>query len=95
MNPKVPRGFVNIAQIMMDMKQPDSALIALRQAVAAGDSAAFVAQYALSQGNTLRKFADSTKNRDDFKRALMFVQLADSLAPSPNSKLRRARAYKI
>jgi tetratricopeptide (TPR) repeat protein len=87
-DPKTPRGFVNIAQIMMDMKQPDSALIALRQAVASGaDSAAFVAQYALSQGNTLRKFADSTKNREDFKRALMFVQLADSLAPTPNSKL--------
>ena len=87
-NPKVPRGYVNIAQIMMDMKQPDSALVALRQAVSSGaDSAAFISTYALSQGNTLRKLADSTKSRDDFSRALKFVQLADSLAPSPNSKL--------
>ena len=101
-NPRVPRGYVNIAQVYMDMKQPDSALVALRQAVSSGaDSAAFVATYALSQGNTLRKLADSLKaipdsaksatfpvqNRRELGRALKFVQLADSLAPSPNSKL--------
>ena len=101
-DPKTPRGFVNIAQVHMDMKQPDSALVALRQAVSSGaDSASFVAQYALSQGNTLRKLADSlkaipdsaksasfmTRNREDLRRALKFVQLSDSLAPTPNSKL--------
>ena len=87
-NPKAPRGFVNIAQVQMDLRQPDSALASLRQAIASGaDSAAFIATYALSQGNALRKTADSTKNREDYKRALVFVQLADSLAPSPNSKL--------
>lgn len=87
-NPKVPRGYVSIAQVQLELKQPDSALVSLRRAVASGaDSASFIATYALSQGNTLQKLADSTKNRDDFKRALMFVQLADSLSPSPNSKL--------
>jgi len=87
-NPKVPRGYVSIAQVQMEMKQPDSALVSLRQAVATGaDSASFISQYALSQGNTLRKLADTTKSRDDLRRALMFVQLADSLSPSPNSKL--------
>ena len=100
-NPKTPRGYLNIAQVYMELKQPDSALMALRQAVSSGaDSAAFVAQYALSQGNALRKLADSLKAipdsaksagfmnrfRTDLVRSLRFAQLADSLAPSPTSK---------
>jgi predicted Zn-dependent protease len=100
-DPKTPRGYLNIAQVYMDLKQPDSALVALRQAVSSGaDSAAFVATYALSQGNTLRKLADSlkaipdsaknpasmTRFRTDLQRSLRFAQLADSLAPSPTSK---------
>lgn len=87
-DPKVPRGWVNVAQLYMDLKQPDSAQVAFRQAVAAGsDSASFLAGYALTQGNALRKVADSTKTREDYRKAFGWVALADSLAPSPNSKL--------
>ena len=88
LDPKAPRAQVNVAQIFLDMKQPDSALVAFRQALAAGaDSVSFLGTYALSQGNTLRKLADSTKSRDDYRRALGWVQMADSLNPTPNSKL--------
>ncbi len=96
MNPRLEHGYVQVAQLHMDMNQPDSAIATLRQAVQTGnDSASFVASYALSVGNTQYKAANAMKNgepadnaakRAAMQRALMFLSLSDSLAPAPTAK---------
>ena len=95
-NPKYEHLYLQIAQIQLDMNQPDSAIASLRQAVATGnDSSSFVAQYALGTGNTSYKTANAMKTdtpeanatkRAAFQKALMFLTLSDSLAPSPTAK---------
>ena len=68
----------------------------MKQAVATrNDSASFVAQYALGTGNTSYKTANAMKvdtpessaaKRAAFQKALMFLTLSDSLAPSATAK---------
>ena len=95
-NPKLEHAYLQIAQIQLDLNQPDSAIASLRQSVATGnDSASFVAQYALGTGNTSYKAANAMKTdtpegnatkRAAFQKALAFLSLSDSLAPSPTAK---------
>lgn len=86
LNPKLPRGFLQLAQMQIDVGQPDSAIGSLRQALVNGEDRALVSQFALARGNFLFKGASATKARDDFLRAQHLLQLADSLAPSPEAK---------
>ena len=96
LNPKVPRGWVLVAQAQSEMNQPDSAIASLQKAQAAGDSAAFLGQYALSLGNQFFKKASSSKSRDDFANAVKFLTFADKLAPSPQAKfLLGASAFSV
>ena len=81
-----PRRNMLLAQTYIEMQQPDSALAALRAARAV-DSASMVGPYALSEGNKIYRAANVSKNRADMERAHAFIALADSLAPSENSKL--------
>ncbi len=102
-NPKLEHGYLQLAQISVDMNQLDSARAALRMAVQTGsDSANFVAQYALSVGNTRYKAANALKTGDpaenELKRAAMmqavsFLSFSDSLAPSPTPKFLLGVAY--
>ena len=95
-NPKLEHAYLQIAQIQLDLNQPDSAIASLKQSVATGnDSASFVAQYALGTGNTSYKTANAMKvdtpessaaKRAAFQKALMFLTLSDSLAPSTTAK---------
>jgi hypothetical protein len=88
--------YLQMAQIQLDLNQPDSAIASLKQAVATGnDSAGFVAQYALGTGNTNYKLANAMKadtpegsvaKRAAFQKALQFLTFSDSLAPSPTAK---------
>ena len=102
-NPKLEHGYLQLAQISVDMNQLDSARAALRMAVQTGsDSANFVAQYALSVGNARYKAANTLKTGDpsenELKRAAMlqavsFLTFSDSLAPSPTPKFLMGVAY--
>jgi len=95
-NPRLEHAYLQIAQIQLDLNQPDSAIASLKQAVATrNDSASFVAQYALGTGNTSYKTANAMKvdtpessaaKRAAFQKALMFLTLSDSLAPSATAK---------
>jgi hypothetical protein len=95
-NPKLEHAYLQMAQIQLDLNQPDSAVISLRQAVSTNnDSASFVAQYALGTGNNNYKTANAMKTetpeanatkRAAFQKALMFLTLSDSLSPSPTAK---------
>jgi tetratricopeptide (TPR) repeat protein len=85
-DPSLPRGFLQIAQLQIDLGQPDSALATLERALAAGDDSMTVAQYALGRGSALYKEANGTKSRDDFGRANRFVALADRAMSTPQSR---------
>lgn len=95
-NPKLEHGYLQIAQLDMDLDRPDSALAYLRKAIQTGnDSASFVAQYALGVGNTNYKAANAMKTetpaeneqkRAAFAKALTFLTFSDSLSPSPTAK---------
>ena len=103
LNPKLEHGWLQIAQINESMGQPDSALAALKMAVQSGsDSASFVAQYALSIGNSKYKAANALKmgepadnqvKRAAMQQAITYLALSDSLAPSPTPKFLLGVAY--
>jgi tetratricopeptide (TPR) repeat protein len=85
-NPKLPHGYLQLAQLEIDAGQPDSALAAIDQATKTGESAATVAQFALARGNTLYKAATASQKRDDFQRAIKFLTIAEHITPSPEAK---------
>lgn len=86
-NPKLEHGYVQVAQLQVDMNQPDSALATLHQAVASqNDSAAYVGAYALTTGNAFYKKAVASKAMEDYQTAMRFLAYSDSLAPSPQAK---------
>lgn len=90
------RGELMIAQGEIELGRPDSALAALHRAVQRGEDTALVAQFALGRGNTLLKAANGTKSRDDFKLAMRFLALADTLRRTPQSAfLLGVAAYSI
>jgi tetratricopeptide (TPR) repeat protein len=85
-NPKLPHGFLQLAQLEIDAGQADSALTAIDQAAKNGESSATIAQFALARGNTLYKAAQTSQKRDDFQRAIKFLAVSEHIAPSPEAK---------
>lgn len=83
-NPKAPGANLTLAQIYVDLQQPDSALTALRSAAAAGDSVATVAGLAAQIGNQAFQASRESKALADYTRAVQFLSLADEL--NPNNK---------
>ena len=82
----ITQGRLLIAQAEMELGRPDSALLTLSRAVAAGEDQGAVAQFALSKGNALLRAANGTEARADFQLAMRFLALADSLKPTPQTK---------
>jgi tetratricopeptide (TPR) repeat protein len=92
----VPQGEMLIAQAEMELGRPDSALAALRRALARGEDSALVAQFALSKGNAISRAANGTKSRDDFRVAMRVLAFADSVRPSVQAKfLMGAAAFSV
>ena len=90
------RGELMIAQGEIELGRPDSALAALRRAIARGEDTLLVAQFALGRGNVLLRAANGTKSRDDFQLAMRFLALADTLRRTPQSAfLLGVAAYSI
>jgi tetratricopeptide (TPR) repeat protein len=85
-NPKLPHGFLQLAQLAFDVGQLDSAFVAMQQATKFGEDSTTVAQFALARGNALYKAATGTQKREDFQRAIKFLELAEHIAPSPQAK---------
>lgn len=80
------QGELVIAQLEIDLGRPDSALVALRRAVASGEDSAVVAEFALARGNTLYRAADATRASKDFALALRFLAFADTIRSSQQSR---------
>ena len=79
-NPKIPNGWTQVAVAYNDLGQTDSALVALREARAAGDDVNQVGGFALSIGNKLYRAAaaENPKQVASFNAALPVLQFADS-----------------
>jgi len=75
-----------IAQAQLDLGRPDSALTALRNAIAQGADSTRVAQFAFARGNALYRAANGTKTSTDFALALRFLSFADSVRSSTQSR---------
>jgi tetratricopeptide (TPR) repeat protein len=85
-NPKLPHGFIQLAQLEFDVGQVDSAFVTMQQATKYGEDSTTVAQFALARGNALYKTATGTQKREDYQQAIKFLELAEHIAPSPQAK---------
>ena len=85
-NPKLPHGYLQLAQLEVDAGELDSAFTATEFALKNGEDSTTVAQFALARGNTLFKAAGTTQKRDDFQRAMKFLALAVRVRPTPEAK---------
>jgi tetratricopeptide (TPR) repeat protein len=85
-NPRLPHGYLQLAQLEVDAGETDSAFAAIDMALKNGEDSTTVAQFALARGNTLFKSAGTTQKREDFQRAMKFLALAVRIRPSPEAK---------
>lgn len=85
-NPRLPRGYLQLAQLEIEVGQIDSAYAAIELAQKQGEDPGAIAQFALARGNTLYKSAQTSQKREDFQRAMKFLALATKLGPTPESK---------
>jgi tetratricopeptide (TPR) repeat protein len=85
-NPKSAAGWEQLFTSYVNAGQPDSALWALHQAVANGDSASNAARFALSQGNAWFKKGQASKNVDTLQVGIRYLAYADSLTPRAEAK---------
>ncbi len=85
-NPRLPHGFLQLAQLEMDAGQLDSALASIQGATKNGEDAATAAQFALARGNALYKAATGTQKREDYQSAMRFLTLATQIKSSPEAK---------
>ena len=86
-DPKASGANLLLAQIYVDLNQPDSAVAAVNADVAADPSAKpRDAQFLLGIGQQGYKAAVASKNLDDFKKALAVLQASDAMNPTPEAK---------
>jgi tetratricopeptide (TPR) repeat protein len=85
-NPRLPHGFLQVAQLEFDLGQIDSAFASTQDATKFGEDSATVATFALARGNALFKAANGTQKREDYQRAVKFLMLAEHITPSPQAK---------
>ena len=77
--PKFPRGWLQLAQIEWDLGQADSAMAALRNGLVNGEDANFVGQFTMSLAGQMWEQANRNKTLADWERAVPFLAFADSL----------------
>src|SRR5207237_4401222 len=85
-NPRLSHGFLQLAQLQIDVGQVDSAFASTQEASKYGEDSTTVAQFALARGNALYKAANGTQKREDYQRAMKFLALAEHIAPSAQAK---------
>jgi tetratricopeptide (TPR) repeat protein len=88
LNPKAENVYQRKAQAEIELNQPDSALAALRQGLAAGEDSARIGQFVLALGSQAYKAADSLKppTIDAYQHAMSILAFADSVTPSDQAK---------
>jgi tetratricopeptide (TPR) repeat protein len=81
-DPKYPNGNLLLAQISLEMNQPDSAVGVARRAVAAGEDAKTWGAFLLAPTQAAFKKAQESKLPEDYERALALAQESEKLATS-------------
>jgi len=84
-DPDLPHGLLQVAELQMQLGMADSALATLEQASTHGEPASVVGQFALAKGDALFRAAGVTKRREDFEAARRFLTLSQRLAPTPEA----------
>lgn len=84
-DPNVERGQAQLAQLFMDLKQPDSAFATLQVADKGADSV-LVGDLALAFAQARAREARTSGLEADFKSALTFADLSDKNATSPEKR---------
>ena len=95
-DPKSEHVFLRKAQAEMDLKQTDSAVATLKQAIANGEDKGTVGQFLLVLGNGAYQAAADTSKKPaipDFQNAVGVLSAADSIAPSPQTKFLLGVSY--
>jgi tetratricopeptide (TPR) repeat protein len=85
-NANVRNANLFMAQLAIDMGQPDSAVVIARRAIASGEDPKTWGAFLLSPTQAAFKHAQETKAVEDFQRALTLAQESDKLSPSPTAK---------
>lgn len=88
-DPRSPNANLFLAQLALDLQQPDSAVAIARRAVATGEDPATWGAFLLAPTQAAFKTAQDTKDVAAFERALTLAQESDKLAPSPTAKFFR------
>jgi tetratricopeptide (TPR) repeat protein len=85
-NPKIENGCVQVALIYSAMGQPDNVMNTVKSCVTNGGDKHTLAQVMLAEGNKAYKAANASKKREDFQRAVPYLQLSDQLEASTDAK---------
>jgi tetratricopeptide (TPR) repeat protein len=85
-DPKTPNGNLFIAQVYIDMNQPDSAVAVARRAVASGEDGKTWGAFLLGPTQSAWKAADLSKQIPDYQKALSLAEESDRLSPSSTAK---------
>jgi len=83
---KTPNGNLFLAQVYIDLNQPDSAVAVARRAVASGEDGKTWGAFLLAPTQAAWKQADLTKLIPDYQKALSLAEESNRLAPSPTAK---------
>jgi lipopolysaccharide biosynthesis regulator YciM len=96
-DPKASGANLLLAQIYVDLNQPDSAVAAVKADVAADSTGKERdAQFLLGIGQQAYKTAAASKSTDDFRKAISILQASDEMSPSPAAKyLAGASAFTV
>jgi len=85
-NPRLPHGYLQLAQYEADAGEADSAFAAAELALRKGEDSTTVAHFVLARGNTLFQTAGTTQKREDFQRAMKFLAFGARITPTPEAK---------
>lgn len=97
LDPKASGANLLLAQIFVDLNQPDSAVAAVKaDATIDPTGKDRDAQFLLGIGNQAYKAAVTSKSNDDFRKAIAILQASDEMSPSANAKfLAAASAFTV
>ncbi|HZW51200.1 MAG TPA: tetratricopeptide repeat protein, partial [Rudaea sp.] len=98
LDPKAEHVYLRKAQAEMDLKQTDSAIATLKQALANGEDKGTIGQFLLVLGNGAYQAASDTSNGHkpsiaEFQHAIAVLSAADSIAPTPQDKFLMGVSY--
>jgi tetratricopeptide (TPR) repeat protein len=87
-DPKIAGARMLIISSLVDATQYDSAMVAMHEAVKAGENADLIGQFALSIGGKLFKLAndENPKTIPSWQKVLPYVSYADSVSSDRNTK---------